>query len=374
MGAFYLISGDDDFMIKSAVRKKVTEVCRCEPEQSAELEIISGDADETKDFKAEDILASLLDSLRTPPFLTADKKIWLRHFAYFERLQSVAAESPLGLVTGELLKFLENGLPEDVVLIIDGPGIDQRKTFFKTCKKIGAKTEIFKKTRLEDKAKKGYGDNQAAAINAACEKIGKKIGSRVIDYLISTVGSDTGKLLNEIGKLDGFTGDRDVITIDDCRAICSLTSEALSYEFGGALLERNTARALELIDTLIKQMRGERGAGSLELSLVASAGRSFQEIIKVRCAAAELGVKGYASSNFFESINKEDYPGNYLAGLHPYRAFKLCENAFRFSDFELSKILETILLANRQLVSGIGEPRLVLEQLVIEICQAPVRK
>lgn len=374
MGAFYLISGDDDFMIKNAARETVTKVCGCEPEESQELEIISGDTDESKDFKAEDILASLLNSLRTPPFFTADKKIWLRHFTYFEIMQSADDKTPVGRVTGELLKFLANGLPEEVVLIIDGPGIDQRKTFFKTCKKIGADTQFFKKTRLEEKGKRGYGDSQAAAIRTACEKIGKKIDFRVIDYLLNTVGSDTGRLLNEIGKLDSFTGDRDAITIDDCRAICSRTPEALSYEFGGALLERNTALALELIDTLIEQMRADGGSSSLELSLVASAGRSFQEIIKVRCAAAELGIKGYVGKSFFESIRKEDYPGNYLVGLHPFRAFKLCEGAFMFPANDLSKILEAILLANRKLVSGVGEPRLTLEQLVVEICQTSSRK
>ncbi len=373
MGKFYLFSGDDDVAVKNAARAVVQQLCGGEPEQCQELEIIAGDTDDSKDRKPEVIIGDLLNALRTPPFLTSDKKIWLKHFIYFDKLQEAGAKTPLALVTAELLEFLKSGPPQDITLIIDGLDIDQRKTFFKSCKAIpGAEIEFFKKARLEDKDKKGFAESQADKIKSTAENIGKKIDYRAIEYLMAAVGTDTGRLMNEVEKVACFIGDRETITMNDCRLVCSRTPEALGYEFGNALLDRNTAWALELIDTLIEQMKASReGGGGMELSLLSSAVRSFQELIKVRCAAAELGITGYVGKNFFDSIRKEDYPGNYLAGLHPFRAFKLCEKSFSFSSAELADILDQILRANRQLVSGGGESRMVLEQLVLKISKQP---
>jgi DNA polymerase-3 subunit delta len=372
MGAFYLFSGDDDMAMKTATRELMVSLCGTEPEQCPELETIAGDTEESRDRKPEHIVAELLNALRTPPFLTADKKIWLKHFNYFDKLQEAGAKTPLGAAAEELTAFLKQGLPEDITLVVDGLGIDQRKTFFKTCKAIpGAKIEFFKKTRLEDKDKKGYTESQTERIQAICAKLGKKIDFRSVEFLSAAAGTDTGRLINEIEKVACYVGDRENIAIADCRAVCSHTPEALGYEFSNALLDRNTAGALELIDTLIEQMKSQREGGSgMELNLLSSAVRGFQELIKTRCAAAELGVQNNVGKGFFDSIRKEDYPGNYLAGLHPFRAYMLCKKALSFSPPELAGILEQILLANRALVSGTGEPRMVLEQLVLKICNS----
>jgi hypothetical protein len=56
-----------------------------------------------------------------------------------------------------------------------------------------------------------------------------------------------------------------------------------------------------------------------------------------------------------------------LLKLHPYRAFKVCENAAAFSDEVLAKDLELVRNAARALVSGGGDRRMVLEQLVLKL-------
>ena len=53
--------------------------------------------------------------------------------------------------------------------------------------------------------------------------------------------------------------------------------------------------------------------------------------------------------------------------LHPFRAFKLTEQAAKFSGKRLSKIFQALLDANRNLVSGGGEPRIILERLILDI-------
>ena len=56
-----------------------------------------------------------------------------------------------------------------------------------------------------------------------------------------------------------------------------------------------------------------------------------------------------------------------LLKMHPYRAFKMCENAAKFTEQELARALHAILMANRAMVSGGCSPRLAMEQMVFEI-------
>ncbi|MBU8902679.1 MAG: hypothetical protein KOO69_08060, partial [Victivallales bacterium] len=131
MPKLYLISGDDEFAIKLRSREIITSLCGEDAENNPDLEIIKGDSDV---LKAEDILSDLLASLHTPPFLSPDKKIWLRHFIHFEKALAVNAKDIVKKRMTELLDFIKAGIPDDVILIIDGIGIDQRKAFFKSCK------------------------------------------------------------------------------------------------------------------------------------------------------------------------------------------------------------------------------------------------
>ena len=52
--------------------------------------------------------------------------------------------------------------------------------------------------------------------------------------------------------------------------------------------------------------------------------------------------------------------------MHPFRAYKIWENAMLFSDREISEAFEAIFEASKQMVTG-GDPRLALENLVMNI-------
>ena len=93
-------------------------------------------------------------------------------------------------------------------------------------------------------------------------------------------------------------------------------------------------------------------------------------MIKVKAAAAELGLTRNISKNYFYSISpevKERYKNNFLLGLNQFRAFKLYEGAMNFPESELVRALQEILNANKQLVSGAQNPQMVLEQLALSI-------
>lgn len=367
MGKLYLISGNDEFAIKAKAREVICEICGEEPENNPDLEIIQGDSDE---LKPEDILTALLGALNTPSFLSAEKIIWLKHFQHFPKVldNSKQAKGKVDLI-GQITDFIKDGMPEDITLVVDGPEIDQRKAFFKACKAVG---EIFF-FRKADITSKDFAQSQYDRISDICDKARKKIDQRAIQYLVETVGSDSGRLQMELDKLVCFVGDNPQIGLADCKAIASRTPEALSWDFANALVERKVSAALETISTLMEQMRAEGGSGNLELAILRHAVRTFQEMVQVKNGMKLLNMKRPGKS-FFYSLPpelKEQQPDNILLKLHPFRAYKLCESAMGFTDRELALALDALIDANRSLVSGGGDSRITLEQLVLKIVGSP---
>ena len=364
MPALYLISGDDEFAIKARSREIITSLCGEKIDDNPDLEIISGDSDE---LKPEEILSSLMSSLRTPPFLSPDKKIWLRHFAYFENALAATAKAVLKKRVEELVEFIKAGIPDDIVLVMDGPGIDQRKAFFKACKAADSEIHTFKKSSVGDR---NYAENQRRLALDICQRAGKDIDPRAAYYLAETIAGDSGRLQSELEKVFCYIGDATCVTLEDCKNVCSCTPEAMGWDFANALVDGDMPAAFRLVNTLVKQLASQRGSGNTELSILSQATRTFQEMIKTKNAMAEINAPKRVGKSYFSALPqsmKTQYPDNILLKMHPYRAYKVCESASRFSDPELAEALRNILEANRKLVSGGGQPRIVLEQLITSI-------
>ncbi len=359
MGKLHLISGDDEFAVKAQARALIAELCPGDPDDDPALEIVSGDGDEVK---FPELMAQFLSSLRTAPFLSDHQIIWLRNFAFFAELcDAVKGDG----AAAEVVRHLSEALPPEQTVVINGPGLDQRKAFVKAVKAAGAELQL---ANAEKSSDRNFSENRRRRIADLCREAGKRIAPAAAQYLENTIGTDSGTLAQELEKLLLFVGDAPEITLEDCRAIASRTPEAVSWNFTGALVERDTRGALEVLDALIKQ-------GDAAIKVLAAVTSEFQKIIQVKRAMAELKL-GKVNPRTFDGISeaaKSANPNNLLLKLHPYRAFKMCESAMRFSDREVADALRHVLDANRALVTGGGEPRLVLEQLIFQITTRPGR-
>ena len=93
-------------------------------------------------------------------------------------------------------------------------------------------------------------------------------------------------------------------------------------------------------------------------------------MIQTRLAMKQLQITR-PNPNTFSSLSPElrsNFPDNPLLKLHPYRAFKVCEAAARFNGGALADKLTLIRNVYRKLVSGGGDNRILLEQLVCKLC------
>lgn len=356
MGKLYLISGDDDFVRKQSVRNLIMQLSgfpvdeEHELEENPELEVVVGD---TPDIKVSEIAGSFLESLMTPPFLTPGKLIWLKHFPDFDFFNG---KDP---IVAEIIDVLCNNLPENITVVIDGPNLDQRKAYVKQFNAINADIQIFNTTKATDK---NAGENRRRLIGEFFEKNQKKISPEALNYLQEVLSGDAGLITNELEKLSCFVGNNPVITINDCEAIVSRTTETVSWDFTNAVVEGNVGKALLNLGALLEP-------GDMELRVLSLLSNEYQKMIQTHMAMNELGLKKVTSQTFSSLAPdvKEKYPDNPLLKLHPYRAFKVCESAMQINGVVLADKLSAIRNTYRELVSSASDKRIVLEQLVIKL-------
>ena len=370
MGAFFLISGNEDYAVKERANEMMRALCGDPPEDNPSLEIIRGDSDGEK---APQVLDKLLLSLDSPAFFSSEKIVWLKHFLKFDEAFSEPSTKKKPSRIDRLAAFLQDGIPADVTLVIDGPGLDRRKAFYKTaaavCESSGGKLEWFEKA---DPKTKGFARMLVRRIQSIVMDRGKRIEDSAASFLAETIGADEARLGTEIEKLLTYAWDKPVVTFADCREVCSRATETLAWEFSSALVERNPRKALELIPNIMEHLQQESGSARPEIILIYSVMSEFRALATVKCEGMKLGIPADASSAYFYRMNeryKQSPPPvkSPLMTMHPFRAYKTWENAARFTDRELVMAFRALVEANRSIVSSGGNARIALELLTIRI-------
>lgn len=358
MPNLYLISGNDEFTIRKKASEVLNSLCGIPPEDNPNLEIIHGDSTE---LKAYDMINEIIGSVNTPAFFGDKKIIWLKRFDFSQISKSNNNKEAVK----SLVQILKNGIPEDIILVMDGTGLDRRSALFKACQQTG---EVFHFEKVDLK-NRDWEQNIRARIMSESKQRGYSIAPDAALFLTEISGTDTGRVVSEIEKLGAFVYPRNNITIEDCKAVCSMTPEAAGWAFADALSERNMVKALDTLNVLFNNK-------SYGIQVLFSVINRFQEMISIKTAAQKLEIPKNAQYTGFksrvENIHpqlKESLKGHMILKLHPYRAWMLFSHSAKFADAKLAEILTEILKVNRQLVSGGCDERIALEMLAFKVCK-----
>lgn len=372
MGKLFLISGNDEFCVKEKSGELLREICGDPPEENPDLEIVRGDDEADKPYEP---LDRFVAAISTPPFLSPTKIVWLKHYAHFQSGKEKSKADPAKDARLEAIAdFVKAGFPDDLTLIIDGPGLDRRKTFTKVCEKAaqisGGALHWLDKADAR-RGDKTYAANLQRRVREMAADAGKRIAPDAAAFIAETIGSDSGRLRSEMDKLCAYAGDAKSIALSDCIEICSRTSETVSWEFSSALAERNLSKAMSLIPSLLEHLEQERGgSGRVEMAVVGAVASEFEKLLSVKRAASRVGIPKSANADYFYNLfasrkDDEDKAGGFFS-LHPFRAYKMWENSSRFKDADLASAFEAIFEANLAIVTG-GDPKMTLEQMAIKV-------
>jgi DNA polymerase-3 subunit delta len=265
-------------------------------------------------------------------------------------------------------------MPPSAALVVTAEVVDERRSLFKKIDAAGfivdcgARPKRSWDTQVSPEAAR-------AKIREVMAAAGKRIDADAVASIIERTGASMRGLASELDKLVLYVGTRPVVTEADVTAVLSHSREANVFELTNALSERDAARALLALRSLLTQ----REPAPRILGMVAAEVRG---LILARTVLDER-LQGHFDPRMpFEAFRGRLLPGlskepggedsatAKLLRLNPFRVYNLLKGAARFPMSSLLAGLGAVRDADLTLKSS-GQPEaFVLEQLLLRLCAA----
>jgi DNA polymerase-3 subunit delta len=267
-------------------------------------------------------LPTVLDELRTLAFL-ADRKV-------------VVVDDADKFVTDyreELENYLNNPNSNGVLLLV----CDSWRKGTKLDKLIARIGKVLLAETMTTQTLVPWLIEQAAAL-------GKQLTHACANDLISVVGTESGRLINELEKLAMYVGDRKNINSPDIENICGPTAEESVFQITDLMTEGKSKEALHVFKRVLEMDK------SAEFTMVGAMGYSLRRLLKAR-ALIDSGIshrEALAACNVYPKIAQR-----FIAQLNSLSARRLQSWIRRLAEIDL---------ANK---TGLGQARLNLEKFII---------
>jgi DNA polymerase III subunit delta len=177
-------------------------------------------------------------------------------------------------------------------------------------------------------------------------QLGKNISHRAAFLLVEMVGSDFGALASELEKICTFVGDRDLIEPEDILQTASSQRSFSTFDMLDHLKARQADKALRSLRSLIL-------SGELPLKILSTLAWQIRIVWQVKDGLRQ----GIPEAELASRLRS-----------HPFVIKKAREQAARFSDAELYRVIEAIAQTDIAIKSTGSSPELLLEELVLVLC------
>ena len=365
-----LICGEDDFAVKQRAKELYQK-------WSAEL---GGEDHETIEATVSNggdalrAIGRLREALRTLPFFGGGKVVWLRDCNFLGD-DRTASSGDVTETLAELAQELKEFEWQTVRLIVSAGKVDKRKTFYKTLEKIG-RVESFDGWSVNDKDWATQAEMMADKLIQAREK---RIGDDALAELVTRIGPQPRQLANEVEKLCLYVGDRAEINKADVNAICTKNKLARAFALGDALGNRNLPVLLRCLDEELWEMQFDKAKS--EVGMLYGLIGKVRALLMLKEMLREGWIKASGDYNGFKS-QLERVPASKLPSdkkynplaLNPYVLFKALSQVKNYSETELVRAMDLLLVANLRLVSSALDERIVLQQTLVQIVGAPAAR
>ncbi|PLX92901.1 MAG: DNA polymerase III subunit delta [Desulfuromonas sp.] len=309
--------GEETFRLQQAVQAVIDAYL---PESARDFNL------DTFDAKEADSVA-IIDCARTYPAFADHRILLIRDAQLFQAAQ-----------LEHFLAYMREPAAESLLLFV-ADKIDARRKFFQTIRKNGGALVEFKKPYVKE---------IPAFVKTRMREAGKSLTEEALLLFCQRVGTHLQEVDAELQKLITFAGSQTLIDVEDVVAVTADGEVNSIFELCDAVGARNAAKALRALGRLLDD-------GTAPLMILVMITRHFRILWKLRDAVAH------------------DSPRNELARRSGLRAaFKLDDmlvQAKRFSYRELYRAFELFLEADLAMKSSGGEPEVLLEQLLLTLCQ-----
>ena len=253
------------------------------------------------------------------------------------RVVLVRKSSALSAAALEVLsEYIQDPSPS-TCLILQGEKVDQRKKFFLDLKKKGRVVEY---KRLYENQLGPFIRNEATAY-------GKRVDQAAQEMLVHLVGNNLQELATQIEKVATFTGEKSVITVDDVSLAASDTKVDSVFDLANALGEKDMAKALRRLHTMLRD-------GEAPLMILSLLTRHFRQLRIVR-----------------ELLEKRMQPQDIskAAGINTYFINGVIAQAKNYRLQEFHPVFEKLYATDLALKTSGGRAYDLMERLAMDICQ-----
>ncbi len=360
-GRVFAVVGSDDGQVKARARALAAELT---PEGAGEfgVDTIDGSADNAEG--AADRLAQATQAIQTLPFFGGAKLVWLKDVNFLA--DNVTGRANTVLDALESFKdLLSAGLPPGVTLLLSATDVDKRRSFYKALGKVG-EVEVYDRV---DTSKAGWEEDAQGLAMQLAGRLGLRFHPDALELFVRLAGADSRQLGNELDKLDLFLGaERRTIDLTTVRDLVSKSTTGVIWELSNAILKRDLAGSLALLDQLLFQ--GETAVGILLAAIVPT----VRNLVAVKELMEQHGLRPPPAPFQFNAMMgrlpaaaTDFLPRKKDGSINAYALGLAACDAHRFRSAETLQALEACLQANLQLVTSQLEPRLVLSQLLVRM-------
>ncbi len=321
----YLVYGEEPFLVEEVYRALRAAVVR----------------PETADFNfhvlepGPDQVDQALSLAQTQPFFADRRLVVVKDCpAIVPRRRTGGDEEPReDKGDAALLSYLKAPVPSTVLLFL-AAAVDARRKTAKALIAAGGAVEC-QPLKPED---------AAMWVQQRAQSAGKRLGVQAAHLLVERVGPDLGLLARELEKLVLYVGRAGEIRPADVETMVANLAETEIYLLTDAVLRRDRARAVLLLERLLEQV-------DHPLQLLSALINRFRQLLLVKALAARRLPRREAAQ---------------LARMHPYAFGKLAEHAAAVDRAQITAALRRLLEADLAVKSGF-DPRLTLETVVVEL-------
>ena len=362
-GKLFFICGDDDYLVDSAARERISQLV---PPADREygVEVIDGRRETGDEVRR--AVEACIESVQTPGFFGAVKVTWLRDARFLTGGGRVAETNAAKESVERLAEWLKEGLLEGQTLLITATKILRTSVFFKVCQKQGEVEDFgggFKSWELEKLADQ--------RLDRLLDKVGLTLDDDARKEFLTRAGFDTRLLVQEVEKLSLYLGSVRHVTVGDVREITSIGREAEAWDLLDAFGNRD---AFALLDTL-KRLSGQKGIG---IMLAAMLEKCVRELLVLREAherkwvyGGKGGASGWSSSLPPEAAALLNALPVNPKTMNAWALKKKLPHALNYSLQELRVARFRILELREKLVSTALPEMFLLETVLLRIIGQP---
>ncbi|WP_265443453.1 DNA polymerase III subunit delta [Acetivibrio straminisolvens] len=272
LGKLYLFYGEEEYL-KKFYLGKIEEIILRDDRTGLNKVVIEGKTEASK----------IVEACETMPFFAERKLVVVKKSELFNSKRSNSSKENKN---DELVEYLQN-IPDYICLVFYEEDIDKRLKIVGAVKKYGLMVEFpFQKPHeLVKWAVKVFGS------------YGKTIDVSTASYLIDICEDGMAEILNEINKVVLYLGERQKVTVEDIKKVCTKSIKSRIFDLIDAIAERKLDLALKLLNDMIilKEplpkilfMIAKQLKQLLELKLLFSKGMDEKEV------CSKMGLNPYA--------------------------------------------------------------------------------